>query len=201
MLDAAFRLIGHERGLGVRIEEICAAAAISRGTFYNYFSGLRQLFDALAFDLTHDFTRAVLADIARMEDMAARTDAAMRHYLERARHDPQWGWAMVHISAAGPLFGAETHASALATVAAGIACGECDLEDARVGRDLILGAALAAMVSQLRGDAGAQQPQMIVRHVLRGLGVPQARAEAVIARDLPPPTQIDREKAIAQEAA
>lgn len=188
VLDAAFTLMGHERGLAVRIEEICAEAGISRGTFYNYFTGLEQVFDALSFDLSHDFNSAVLATMARMEDMAARTDAAMRYYLERARSNPQWGWAMVNISATGPLFGAETFASALATVEEGIMRGEFVLEDARVARDMILGTALAAMASQLREGADADQPRKVARLILRALGVPGDRVEAVVSRPLPPPT-------------
>lgn len=188
VLDAAFALMGHERGLAVRIEEICAEAGISRGTFYNYFTGLEQVFDALSFDLSHDFNSAVLATMARMEDMAARTDAAMRYYLERARSSPQWGWAMVNISATGPLFGAETFASAQATVEEGIMRGEFVLEDASVGRDMILGTALAAMASQLRGGADADQPRKVARLILRALGVPGDRVEAVVSRPLPPPT-------------
>ena len=188
LLDAAFTLLGHERGLAVRIEEICAEAGISRGTFYNHFPGLEGLFDALSFDLSHDFNSAVLATMARMEDMAARTNAAMRYYLERARSNPHWGWAMVNISATGPLFGAETFASALATVEEGIARGEFAVEDARVGRDMILGTALAAMITQLREGAPADQPKIVARHILRALGVPRDRVEEVIARPLPPPT-------------
>ncbi len=188
LLDAAFTLLGHERGLAVRIEEICAEAGISRGTFYNHFPSLEGLFDALSFDLSHDFNSAVLATMARMEDMAARTSAAMRYYLERARSNPNWGWAMVNISATGPLFGAETFASALATVEEGIARGEFAVEDARVGRDMILGTALAAMITQLREGASEDQPKMLARHILRALGVPRDRVEEVIARPLPPPT-------------
>jgi AcrR family transcriptional regulator len=188
VLDAAFALMGHERGLAVRIEEICAEAGISRGTFYNYFSGLEALFDALSFDLSHAFNTAVLATMARMDSMAARTNAAMRYYLERARSNPNWGWAMVNISATGPLFGAETFASALATVEDGIALGEFAIEDARLGRDIILGTALAAMITQLREGTDADQPMRVARHVLRALGVPDDRVEAVIARPLPEPT-------------
>ena len=48
ILEAAFGLIGNEKGLTVRIEEICAASHVSRGTFYNYFTSLEQLFEVLA---------------------------------------------------------------------------------------------------------------------------------------------------------
>lgn len=185
VLDAAFRLIGHERGRSVRIEEICAEAKISRGSFYNYFASMEALFEALAYDLTHDFTLAVIAEMARLESAAAQADAAMRYYLDRARSDPHWGWAMVNIGATGPLFGAETFASALATVIAGIAAGEFMLADAKAGRDLVLGTCHAAIVTHLREGSPADQPQTVSRIVLHGLGVPPERLASIVARPLP----------------
>jgi len=184
ILDAAFVLIGHDKGRSVRIEEICVEAHISRGSFYNYFNGMDDLFAALADDLTHDFTLAVLAAMRGMESAAAQADAAMRHYLQRARRDPAWAWAMVNIGATGPLFGAETFASARATVELGIATGEFRLADARVGRDIVLGACQAAIITHLREGSADDQPQAISRAVLRGLGVPADVAERIVARPL-----------------
>lgn len=189
VLDAAFKLIGREHGLDVRIEEVCAEARISRGTFYNYFSSLDELFSALSFELSHEFNLAVHATIGRMNDAAEQTNAAMRYYLERARRDPQWGWAMVNISAKGPLFGAETYSLALKTVEDGIVRGVFDVEDARVGRDMILGTALAAMTTQLREGAPESQPVTVVRHVLRSLGVAEPRIREIVTKPLPKPTQ------------
>jgi AcrR family transcriptional regulator len=191
VLDAAFRLIGHERGRSVRIEEICAEAKISRGSFYNYFASMESLFEALAYDLTHDFTLAVIAEMARLESAAAQADAAMRYYLDRARSDPHWGWAMVNIGATGPLFGAETSTSALATVAAGMAAGEFILTDAKAGRDLVLGACHAAIVTHLREGSPADQPQAISCAVLRGLGVSPEWVSLMVARPLPSLIQQD----------
>ena len=188
LLDAAFRLIGREHGLSVRIEEVCVAAHVSRGTFYNYFSGMDELFAALSFELVHEFNRAVFATMDRMKDTAERTNAAMRYYLERARRDPRWGWAMINISAHGPLFGAETYAHAFRTVEEGMARGEFDLKDAAFGRDMILGTVFAAMRRQLSEGAPSSQPEMVARHILRALGVPGARVETIVSRPLPPPT-------------
>ncbi len=184
VLDAAFRLIGHARGRSVRIEEICADARISRGSFYNYFASMEALFAALAYDLTHEFTLAVIAEMARRESAAEQADIAMRHYLERARSDPQWGWAMVNIGATGPLFGAETSASALATVEAGMAAGEFLVADARTGRDLVLGTCHAAIVTHLREGSHNDQARIVSRAVLRGLGVVPARIEAIVRSPL-----------------
>ena len=187
ILAAAFALIGHAEGRAVRIEEICSRAAISRGSFYNYFAGMEALFAALAIDLTHAFTLAVLDEMGRMDGAAEQTDAALRYYLERAVDDPAWAWAMVNIGATGPLFGAETHASALATVEAGIAAGEFKLPSARLGRAVILGACHAAIVDLLRDGVGEVLPSDVSRAVLRALGIAESDIDRIVARRLPPP--------------
>jgi AcrR family transcriptional regulator len=187
ILDATFRLIGREQGLGVRIEEICAAVPISRAAFYHYFTGLEDLLAAVSLALGHDFNRAVLASLTRMDSSAERTDAGIRYYLEKAVQDPAWGWAMVHISANGPLFGADTVAATFATITEGMAAGDFDMEDARFGCDMLQGTVLAAMITQLKGKAREGHSIMVSRHILRGLGVPPAAIPAIVARVLTDP--------------
>jgi AcrR family transcriptional regulator len=185
IFDATFALIGHERGLSVRIEEICAAAKVSRGTFYNYFSGMEELFQVLAVELSHGFNLSVLTTLAQIESSAERTNAAIQHYLKRARRDPAWGWAIVHLSAAGPFFGAESYQACFRTVEQGIKSGEFDVPHAQAGRDLLLGTILAAMVSTLRESAPRSQPRVIAHHLLRALGVPDSRAREIAESPLP----------------
>lgn len=183
MLDAAFRLIGNARGRSVRIEEVCAEARTSRASFYNYFASMDALFEALAYDLAHDFTLAVIAAMNRLPSASDQVDFAMRCYLRRVRTDPDWGWAMVHIGASGPLFGAETFASALQTIEAGIAAGEFTVGEARVGRDLVLGTCHAAMITHLVEGSPDDQPEQVSRIVLQGLGVSADRIATMQQRE------------------
>jgi AcrR family transcriptional regulator len=187
VLEVAFSLLGRERGLTTRIDEICEAAGISRGTFYNYFTSMDELFDALSYELNHDFNRAVTAVVGRMPRAADRAGSAIRYYLERARKDPKWAWAMVNISAGGPIFGADTYAHAQRTTEEGIESGEFDLISAESGRDLQLGATLAAMITQLHNPSSPTYPAVVARHVLRGMGVAKKRVEQIISRPLPDP--------------
>src|SRR6185295_12943188 len=120
ILDAAFGLIGNERGLTVRIEEICAAAHVSRGTFYNYFTSLEQLFEILAIELSHGLNHALVSTWDETLSHAEGANAAIQHYLEYARRDPAWAWAMVHLSAFGPTFGAEAWDACYLTIEKGI---------------------------------------------------------------------------------
>ena len=185
ILEAAFVLLGRERGLTTRVEEICECAKISNGTFYNHFDSLGDLYEALSYDLNHDFNTAVNAFLNELPSAAERVGTAVRLYLERAVHDSRWAWAMVNISVGGPIFGADTHASAQRTAEEGIASGEFELTGPESGRDLQLGAGLAGMITQLKGPPSPAYATSVTRHILRGMGVPKDRVEQIIAQPLP----------------
>jgi AcrR family transcriptional regulator len=185
MLDAAFGLIGNDRGLTVRIEEICAAAQISRGTFYNYFTSLEELFEALAIELSHDLNRALVSTFDETQSHAEGANAAIQHYLNYARRDPAWAWAMVHLSAFGPSFGAEAWDACYRSIAKGIEANEFDVPNATVGRDLMTGTVLATVRTMLRSGSSRSQPRIVAYHVLRALGVPDARAKEISDSPLP----------------
>lgn len=183
ILDSAFGLLGNEKGLTVRIEEICAAAEISRGTFYNYFTSLEQLFEILAIELSHDLNRALVSTLDETQSHAEGANAAVQHYLNYAWRDPAWAWAMVHLSAFGPTFGGEAWDACYRAIEKGIDAGEFDLPNATVGRDLMTGTVLATVRTTLRG--GRSDPQVIASHLLRAFGVPDARAREIAGRPLP----------------
>jgi AcrR family transcriptional regulator len=183
ILEAAFGLIGNEKGLTVRIEEICAAARISRGTFYNYFTSLEQLFEVLAIELSHDLNRALVSTWDETRSHAEGSNAAIQHYLNYAGRDPAWAWAMVHLSAYGPTFGAEAWDACYRSIAKGIEAREFDVPNATVGRDLMTGTVMATVRTTLRG--GRSQPRIVAYHLLRAFGVPDARAKEIADSPLP----------------
>lgn len=187
LLDTAFTLLGREHGRNTRIEEICDVSGISRATFYNYFNNMDEVFNALSDELNHDFNRAVTQIISALPTAAERASAAIRYYLERALHDPKWGWAMVNISAGGPIFGQDTYEHAQATAEEGMASGEFEILGPHTGRDIQLGTTHAAMITQLRNQPSPTFPASIARHVLLALGVPKPRADEIVAQDLPDP--------------
>lgn len=185
ILEAAFGLIGTEKGLTVRIEEICAEARVSRGTFYNYFTSLEQLFEVLAIELSQDLNAALASTLDGVQSYAEGSNAAIQHYLKQARHDPAWGWAMLHLSAVGPSFGAESWETCYEAIAQGIEAGEFDVPNATVGRDLMTGTVLATVRTMLHSGSDPSQPRTVAYHVLRALGVPDARAREIADSPLP----------------
>lgn len=187
LLKAAFELLGKEGGRSARIEEICTAASVARGTFYNYFTSVDDLFQALTFEISHDFNDATRAVIRRVPAGAIRSAFALRYYLHKARDDREWGWAMVNLSAGGPIFGKETYSYATESIREGMITGQFSVPSLEVGRDLMMGSTLAAMMTVLQSNCDASYPETMVAQILRGLGVSETLIAKCITPTLPDP--------------
>lgn len=185
ILDATFQVIGHEHGRLARIEQITEVAKIARPTFYTYFSSMEELFSALSYELSHEFNNAVTAYAQTFANAAETKAFAIRSYLHKAATDHQWGWGMINLSYGAPLFGADTNAAAMATVQEGIESGVFKITDVRLGRDLVLGAALAGMKTLMSEPCPADYAETITRHILISLGVTAARADKLVSTPLP----------------
>ena len=72
---------------------------------------------------------------------------------------------------------------AIEALAKGIEAGEFDVPNATVGRDLMTGTVLATVRTTLRGRR--PEPRVVAHHLLRALGVPDARAKEIAERPLP----------------
>lgn len=186
IIAAAFTIFGNESGLYARIEDISEQAGVTRATFYNHFAGMTDLREALTHEVSHDFLTAVTATIASMPDARDRSAAAIRYYLRRAMADPQWGWSMLNISATGMIFGAETFHQAGRTLGEGLEAGVFRIASVDLGRDILLGACVAALGTILRGEAARNYPEAVAGHILVALGVPHDQARDTAHRRLPP---------------
>jgi len=145
IVAAAFDVFGDADGLYARIEDVADRAEVTRATFYNHFTGMAELRDALTVEVTHDFLLAVTNTISQMPDARDRSACAVRFYLHRARTDRRWAWSMINLSAGGLIFGAETFRQAEQTVHEGVQDNVFPLQSVELGRDLLLGTTLAAM--------------------------------------------------------
>lgn len=189
IIAAAFDVFGDEAGLYARIEDVAEVAGVTRATFYNHFSGMAELRDALTYEVTHDFLNAVTHAISQMPDARDRSACAVRFYLRRAQTDRRWAWSMINLSASGLIFGAETFRQAEQTVREGVDDRAFPLPSVELGRDLLLGTTLAAMSSIVRGTMPADYPEAVAGYILFGMGVPFDEARACARQPLPPLAQ------------
>jgi len=179
LLAAALKLFGKPHGRNTRIEDVCSRARISRGTFYNYFTGIEPLLEALSVSLTQDFDLAVHAAMETLPGPLERTSAAIRYYLHAALVDPRWGWAIVNSSVGRTLYGNSITRQVKASIQEGMDSGDFVLDNAEVGRDIVLGSGISASITLLNGKAPENYPEQIARHVLLSLGASARRAASV----------------------
>lgn len=101
VIAAAFKLFGEKEGLYARIEDVSQGADITRAMFYDHFSGMAELREAVSYEVTDDFPSAVSRTIALLDNARERIAVAIRFYLHRVREVPGWGRAMINLSANG----------------------------------------------------------------------------------------------------
>lgn len=185
VIAAAFELFGEEDGLYARIEDVSQKAGITRATFYDHFSGMAELRDAVTYEVTHDFLTSVTRTVSLLQDPRERISVAIRFYLHRVREVPGWGRSMINLSANGIIFGAETFRQAELTVVDAIAARQVTIEDSAIGRDSILGTTIAAISTMLRGERSADYPERVATVILVSLGVSPENAAEIALRPLP----------------
>jgi AcrR family transcriptional regulator len=185
LLAAARALFGRQGGRSTRVEDVCETASIARGTFYNYFPSFDALQAALFEDLNNRFDTAVHLAFDQLEGPAERTVAAIRYYLSHVVEDREWGWGMVNTGMGVGFFSVSVSERAAETIQQGIDAGDFTIANARAGRDLLLGAGLAAAITLLNGEAKSDHIETVAAGLLQALGVPHERARELARIELP----------------
>lgn len=177
--------LGHEGGRLATVDELIAAAGVSRATFYNHFDGREKLLEAVSFQLSHDFNSSLDRTLGPGADPAARAATWIRHYLHRVRAEPDWGWTLVNVSFSGSrLLGEESYNAARSNLEVGCETGVFKIADRDAVLDLTLGGVLAAAISILRGLVSPAHPEATAYAALRAYGVSEAKAKRLIDEPL-----------------
>lgn len=185
IIAAAFDIFGEENGLFARIEDVVEKAGVTRATFYNHFASMVELREAVTHEVTHDFLQAVTGAVSQTPDFREQCTVAVRYYLRRAQADRRWAWSMLNMSASGEIFGTETFRQAMRTISDGVENGSLPIPNAELGRDMLLGATLAAMGSIAKRDMPDDYPEIVAGYILCGLGLDRDTARAIAHRPLP----------------
>lgn len=185
LLSSARRLFGREGGRATRVEDICEAASIARGTFYNYFPSFEAMQAALFEELSNGFDKAVHQAFEQLDGPAERTSAAIRFYLTHIVEDHEWGWGMVNTGMGVGFFHATVSDRVIETIQEGIDSRDFTIETAEAGRDILLGSGLAAAITLLSGTAPERHIETVAAGVLQALGTPKDKARELVSAQLP----------------
>lgn len=184
LLDAASAVIAEKGPDATSIEEIVAAAGVSRGTFYNYFPATDDLVHALNTRTADAFLAPMVELIADLRDPASRLSAAAHFTMQTMIADPTRGWVILRLEGSrAPRLGA---ASKFLTrlLQDGVSAGQFERMDVDAARTLTLGALRTTARDVLLEDAPPDLALNVIALLLRGLGMPATEAERISAEGL-----------------
>jgi len=181
LLAAGLQVLA-EKGEALTVSDVVARAAVSNGTFYNYFTDRDELIDALA-------ERSLLSLAARTAGETAEHDPARRfavatgRVLLRAEQDPDWGRAVLRLTDHRRALDHEVGRHLADDLADGFAAGRFALEADDTTRDLMVGLIMLTIRRIVRGETSDDQVERVIARALTTLGVP-ADESAALAREV-----------------
>lgn len=185
LLESAI-IVFSQKGVGASvIPEVVAAAEVSQGSFYNYFSTNEELLAAVGEELSNEMVQLIESVVGGIEDPALRVATAIRSYLHLAR---SYRVVARFLASAGLQLGGEkssVYEFLPPDLKEGQKRGCFDEMPIDIAMDLVRGAGLAAIHRIANGRIAKDYPERMVQAILRSLGVSTAEAVRLTATALP----------------
>ena len=185
LIDAAGRLFAKKGIDNTRINEITDEADVGFGSFYNHFKSKEEIVEAVLAEALESQGAALAAVTASLEDPAEVVAAAHRHFVGRAKTDPDWAWLLVRVSVSHTVGFAALGPFAERDIDRGIKAGRFRVPNKRVALMAAGGALLSVMRDVLDGHAPKDAARFHAEGVLRLLGLTAEDAADVARRPMP----------------
>ena len=170
---------------GVSIDDIVAAAKVSKGSFYNHFDDKNALAREIIAGTRAEAERLIATANVDIADPAQRTARALCVYARVAVEDPERGRLIARLVTQELSPESPVNQGAVLDVAAGLAEARFSIPTVEAGVLYILGIAqvLIARVLLEPSHAGAISiTQQLISLKLRGLGLAAIEADRIAAR-------------------
>ena len=178
ILEAALRVFAEKGRDAPVIDDFIRAAGIARGTFYNYFKSTVELLEATSNWLSEDMQNAIHGEVVDIPDPVERHCTGLRLWMRRAELEPAWCAFVARIwITESPL--------AARDLRAGIKSGGFKTPSLRSAEDLSMGTVRQAMLRMLREPNLKGYGEVVVRHVMLGLGAKPEKVAQLMAKPLP----------------
>jgi AcrR family transcriptional regulator len=191
---AALRLFAQTGANQLTVSELAAAAGVARGTVYSHLGDHPSLLEDVAGQLVEEMNGQLELCFAGLEDPAMRLAVGVRHYVQRAHAEPDWGRFILRFAyTSGPLQRLWTGGPG-ADLRHGIQTGRYNVRpgQARALLGMAVGGVLSAMAAVVEGEltwrvAGSDTAELL----LASLGLGRKEAREIASAQLPPLPSID----------
>lgn len=163
-------------------------AGVAKGTFYNYFTDRADVARAVGSNIRQDLNKAVDAINAGIDDPAERIRRGVCLFMASVASNPDKATMLSRLYDSGLSITGFGNAHLLGDIRDGIAKGRIDVPSEEAALHHVVGLGTAAMrhlldtgagPEVLRGEGYARDISLVL---LRGLGVPPAEVERIVAR-------------------
>ena len=180
-------LVFAEKGVDASvIDDVIAAAGVSRGTFYNYFRTNGELLAAAIQELGNELVEHVEERVKSIPSPAARVFTGLRLYMDAAGRFPLFARFVARI---GPqAVGPENLVNAYIPIhiAEAVEWGEFVDAPVRIVLDIVVAVGVMIVARIAAGDADDAYVIAMLLALARALGFDLARAEALLSEPLAP---------------
>lgn len=181
MLAAAARVVSELGETRARIDDFIAAAGISRGSFYNYYSTREELLEDLWARFGSEPFHDIQQESQSLSDPAERFATEARLVFQRAARDPIWGWLVYSMSATDKV-PQDLLSFPRPDLLIGHRQGRFRFSNLDCTTDLIVSALRRALLGILSQGREVDYGIGIVELLLRALGLDQEEAGAIASR-------------------
>ena len=168
------------------IEDVIAAAGVSRGTFYNYFSTNAELLVAANVELMSEIMTLIEARVHEAPTPAARLCLGLRLYLDVARRFPLFARFMTRAGPTGAGLGSVLHDYVPRHIAAAVKLGEFIKLPISVALDVVAGTMLMAVARIASREADDTYLAGALSAILRAQGLDERRVKVLVGAPLRP---------------
>lgn len=179
--DAARRAFA-EQGTAVQIDDVIKRAGIARGTFYNYFRTVDDLFEHVAAEMARDLGDRIDARNADIADPALRVANGLRDFCMQAHTDRDWGLFLAHFGLSTEVLQSSVRETGVRDIEDGIATGRFHIrpEQAMSALAILTGAMLGSIKLVVTGmETPVRAGENLAEMGLRALGVDADEAAAL----------------------
>jgi AcrR family transcriptional regulator len=185
LLQSALQVFSEKGPDATVIDDVIAAAGVSRGTFYNHFRTTSELLLALATTMSDEVLAVVDPMVLTFADPVQRFSAGTRLYMQMALRYPTWGRFITsvgtRIATRGQLI--DQHLTRDLTLALG--SRRVVVTDMLVARDIVLGSIFYGIETMLTEPTHEHHAEQLVATFLRGMGVAAEEADQIAFMPLP----------------
>lgn len=182
LIESALHVFAEKGADAAVIEDVIAAAEVSRGTFYNYFRTNEELLTDIVKELGDELLSLVEAVVITRADPAERVACGVRMALHTMQQHP----LLAQFVAKSGLVIAANNSVARQylprDIQAGMDLGRFSLASAEIGLVLVMGGAYGAITAMtLTHELPVDYPEQITYQLLLGLGMSKAQAKKLVS--------------------